>query len=109
MDEVERIFELVDRKYKEQKDFAHDIGVTPSIVSEWRRRKSASFTRRLPQIATTLGVSMNYLLTGEKKEPGATPGPQPDILEKFNALSPDDKDEVRAIIELKLAKKNRAP
>lgn len=74
MDEVERIFELVDRKYKEQKDFAHDVGVTPSIVSEWRRRKSASFTKRLPQIATILGVSTNYLLTGEKKEPGATNG-----------------------------------
>ena len=64
MDTVERIFDLVDRKYKEQRDFAAQLGVTPSIVSEWRRRKSSSFNLRLPQIAEALGTTTEYLLTG---------------------------------------------
>lgn len=64
MDTVDRIFDLVDRKYKEQRDFAAQLGVTPSIVSEWRRRKSSSFNRRLPQIAEALGTTTEYLLTG---------------------------------------------
>lgn len=64
MDTVERIFELVDAKYKEQRDFAIQLGITPSMVSEWRRRKSASYNRRLPKIAEVLDTSTEYLLTG---------------------------------------------
>ncbi len=64
MDTVERIFELVDAKYKEQRDFAVQLGITPSMVSEWRRRKSASYNRRLPQIAEALDTTTEYLLTG---------------------------------------------
>ena len=65
MDTVDRIFDLVDSKYKEQRDFAAQLGITPSMVSEWRRRKSASFNRRLPQIAVALDTTTEYLLTGE--------------------------------------------
>ena len=64
IDTVDRIFQLVDDKYKEQRDFAIELGVTPSIVSEWRRRKSASYQKRLPQIAEVLGTTTEYLLTG---------------------------------------------
>lgn len=44
-----------------------------------------------------------------KKEPATVSGPQPDFIIKFNSLAPDDQDEVLAIIEMKLAKKNKAP
>ena len=64
IDTVDRIFQLVDDKYKEQRDFAIELGVTPSIVSEWRRRKSASYQKRLPQITEVLGTTTEYLLTG---------------------------------------------
>lgn len=73
MDTVDRIFNLVDSKYKEQRDFAAQLGVTPSIVSEWRRRKSASFNRRLPQIAEVLGTTTEYLLTGAGAKTKAAP------------------------------------
>ena len=69
MDAVERIFEKVDAKYAEQKDFAKDICVTASIVSEWRRRKSASYVKRIDKIAEALDTSVEYLLSG--KDPAA--------------------------------------
>ena len=62
MEAIERIFELVDTKFKEQKDFAAAIGVKPQRVSEWRRGISTSYQRRLPEIAVVLGVSTDYLL-----------------------------------------------
>lgn len=65
MDTVDRLFELVDQKFKEQKDFAAAIGVPPPRVSLWRKRKSASFHRCLPQIAEALDTTTEYLLTGE--------------------------------------------
>ena len=65
MDIVDRLFELIDERYQEQRDFAEEIGVSASIVSEWRRRKSASFHKRLPQIAEVLGTTVEYLVTGQ--------------------------------------------
>lgn len=59
-----RIFELVDQKYKEQRDFAKDLNVAASVISAWRTSKSASYNKYLPQIAALLDTSVEYLLTG---------------------------------------------
>lgn len=67
MDAVSRMFDLIDSKYKEQREFAGDIGVTASVVSQWRRRKSSSYTKYLPQIVEALETTTEYLLTGEGK------------------------------------------
>lgn len=64
MDIVDRIFELVDAQYKEQRDFAVAINVDPSHISRWRNRKTSSYQRRLPQIAAALNTTTEYLLTG---------------------------------------------
>lgn len=66
MDIVDRIFLLVDKMYSEQREFAADLGIPASRVSEWRRKKSTSYNKRLPQIATVLGTTVEYLLSGEK-------------------------------------------
>lgn len=71
MDIVDRLFKLVDEKYKEQKEFADAIEAPAPRVSLWRNRKSASYYRCLPQIAEALDTSTEYLLTG--REPAATP------------------------------------
>ena len=65
MDIVDRLFELVDEKFSEQKDFAVMLGVDKTLPSQWRNRKSTSYQRRLPQIAEVLGTTTEYLLTGE--------------------------------------------
>ena len=85
-----------------------ESGVGSSFINNIEKQGTIPSVEKVQTLAVYLGVTTSELL-GEKKEPGAIPGPQPDILEKFNALSPDDKDEVRAIIEWKLAKKNKAP
>ena len=72
MDAVDRLFALVDEKYREQKDFAAEIGVVPQRVSQWKKRTSKSYTKYLPQITAALGTTAEYILTGqEKKKPGS--------------------------------------
>lgn len=74
MDTADRIFELVDAKYKDQKDFAADIGVTPTQVSKWRGHISKSYVKYLSKIAVVLGTTTDYLVTGEgPKKRGARP------------------------------------
>lgn len=84
MDIVDRMFELIDAQYKEQRDFATAIGVDASHISRWRNRKTSSYQRRLPQIAEALGTTTEYLLTGE--------GPKKRICSNPTALSdlPDE-------------------
>ena len=100
MDTVDRIFDLVDQQYKEQRDFARAIGVAPSIVSEWRRRKSASFHKRLPQIAAALGTTAEYLLTGQEpvstaaEAPEHTAPPEPSVRPP---LAPEDRELLQLI------------
>ena len=97
MDTSDRIFELADKKYPEQRDFAAEIGIAPSVVSVWRNKKSESYMKRLPQIAEVLGTTVEYLLTGKKEKPA----PAPDFLIKFNSLTPESQKEVIAFIEFK--------
>ena len=65
MDTADRIFELVDAKYKDQKDFAADIGVTPTQVSKWRGHISKSYVKYLSKIAVVLGTTTDYLVSGD--------------------------------------------
>ena len=76
MDTVSRIFELADQKFKEQKDFSEALGIDPTIVSRWRKGKAESYNKYLQQIATVLGTSVEYLLTGKTQ------------LESLNTSSP---------------------
>jgi len=68
MDIVERIFDLAARKYPEQKAFAKDLGLPPGRISEWKKRKSESYMKRLPEIASVLGTTPEYLLTGAEPD-----------------------------------------
>lgn len=78
MDIVDRIFGLVDEKFSEQKDFASALGVPAPRVSEWRKRKSASYQRCLAQIADVLDTTTEYLLTGEGPKKRGTRPPASD-------------------------------
>lgn len=71
---AKRIFDLADKKFPEQKDFAVAIGTTPSIVSQWRNDITTSYKKRLDVIASVLDTTVDYLLTGEKKEPATISG-----------------------------------
>lgn len=83
MDIVDRLFELVDKKFNEQQEFAALLGVDPTLPSRWRNRKSTSYQRRLPQIAEALGTTTEYLLTGN--------GPQKrGAVSDSDAISEDD-------------------
>ena len=83
MDAVDRIFELVGEKFKEQKEFASALRVNDKTVSAWRTRRAKSYTKYLPQIAEALGTTTEYLLTGE--------GPQKrGVVYDSDAISEDD-------------------
>ena len=87
MDTVDRIFDLADQKFKEQQEFAAAVGVSKDTASDWRRRKSGSFTKRIDKIASVLDTTVEYLLTGSKPEPvnaGALSAEDQEILRQIH-------------------------
>ena len=97
MDSVDRIFALVEQKYKEQKAFAAEIGVAPSKVSEWKKRKAQSYTRYLPQIADALDTTVEYILTGKEESPPPEGGGlTQEFARIFDQLSPQAQNEIIA-------------
>lgn len=103
MDTVDRLFALVDKKYREQKDFAAEIGVAPARVSEWRNRKSQSYAKHIPQIATALGTTTEYLLVGET----ARPREGDELLRAVEGLSEENRQKAKDYIEMLLALQGR--
>lgn len=70
---AKRLFVLADKKYPEQKAFAAALGITPSIVSEWRRGKSESFTKEknIKKICEVLGTTSEFILSGKESSPSS--------------------------------------
>lgn len=97
MDAVDRLFALVDEKYREQKDFAAEIGVVPQRVSQWKKRTSKSYTKYLPQITAALGTTAEYILTGKEESPAPEgAGLTQEFARIFDQLSPQAQNEIIA-------------
>lgn len=103
MDTVSRIFELVDRQFKEQRDFAKAIDIPSNVVSNWRCGRSGSYNKYLPVIANALGVSVEYLLTGEEqKSAPPVPTDEESVANLIDQLTPQQLTELIARASEKL-------
>lgn len=94
MEIIERISLLLTEREKTAYDLCKIIGVQQSTMSTWRSRKKNPPAELLPDIARYLGVSLDYLLTGEenssfcKLEAG-----EGELLDLFRALPQNKKYE----------------
>ncbi len=64
---TERIFFILKKRKITQKDFAERIGVNEKTVSAWKNNNSLPPLDKISDISDCLGVSVDYLLTGEEK------------------------------------------
>ena len=61
----QRIFSLLEQKGLTQKMLAESIGVSAAAVSEWRKKGTTPSAEKISAIAEFLGVSVEYILTGQ--------------------------------------------
>lgn len=105
MDIVDRLFALVDERYREQKDFAVKIGVAPARVSEWRNRKSQSYNKYLTKIAAALDTTTEYILTGDMP---ARPHEGDELLDAVQGLNAENRQKALEYIEMLLALQDKS-
>lgn len=66
-----RIFALLKEQHKTQTDIAAAIGVRQATVSAWKAQSTNPSADLIAPIAAYLGVSCDYLCTGEEYTPAA--------------------------------------
>ncbi len=64
----QRIFEELKKQGKKQKELADYIGLSTSAISDWKKKGTNPAAEKISVIANFLGVSTDYLLTGEKRD-----------------------------------------
>lgn len=87
---VERILLKTKEKNLNQKSLSKLIGVRQQSITDWKKGVTTSYTKCLPELAKVLGVSVDYLLYGEKEMPtveddGLTPQER-DLIQRFRKL-----------------------
>lgn len=64
----ERYATLRDKKGLKDSDVARETGITKSTFSDWKAGKYTPKNDKLLKIASFLGVSIDYLMTGEQND-----------------------------------------
>lgn len=66
MDEiVNRIFMRLEKVGMDQKTFAHEIGVSPVTITDWKTGKSKSYMKKINIISAALASPLRWLVFGE--------------------------------------------
>lgn len=60
----ERIFNIIEEKNITQTEFAKRVGIAPSTVSEWKKKKTNPSADKIMDICVALDVTPDELLTG---------------------------------------------
>lgn len=116
MEIYERLFTTMLEKDIMQRDIFENIeGTTKSTVSSWKTRRTDPPAKLLIPLCKLLGVSVEYMLTGENSKTSSVCFPKNNIdeadlqlLEQFKQLSAEDKAEVRGVIRGMMIKSSKA-
>lgn len=68
---MNKIRELREASGKQQKDIAIDLGVSQPTVSDWENGRKIPSAKSTSKLADYFGVSIDYLLGRDEKEPPA--------------------------------------
>ncbi|MCI8284601.1 MAG: helix-turn-helix transcriptional regulator [Firmicutes bacterium] len=92
-----RIFNILQEKNISQQDFAEKTGISPSVISDWKRKGTNPSADKIITICRVLEVSPNYLLNEnidlDSFEEGYYSSPlELELLNIFRGLKPDLKN-----------------
>ena len=98
---IERIVITLDEKGKKMADLGRHIGVESSTTSNWKRRNTDPPANMIAPICEFLGVSCEYLLTGEEHSDNHSKD-EDSLLELYRRLNDQQKRDTIGAIRLQL-------
>lgn len=110
MEIIERIYQTLGEKDKKAYELCEKLNIRTSTMSTWKARTNDPPAKYMQTIADFLGVSLDYLITGQEAPVRKTTTPEEDeLLALFRScrnprnmnLSGNSKDFLRLILSLK--------
>lgn len=87
MEIIERIYQLLKEKDKRANELCERLSIRTSTMSTWKSRKNDPPAKYMKIISDYLGVSLDYLMTGEEAPVRKTTTPEEDeLLDLFRSL-----------------------
>ena len=102
-DIVFRIDSLLKQKNLKRKAVADAVGISLQPFTAWANRGSIPGADIAYHIADYLNVSLEWLLTGQEKKSEKLSSDERNMLEAYRLLDEKDRQELKAIAELKLS------
>lgn len=94
MEIIERIYKILKESDKKAYELCKKLDISTSTMSTWKSRNSDPPAKYMKTIADFLGVSLDYLLTGQEAPARKTTSPEEDeLLELYRALPENKKYE----------------
>lgn len=91
MEIIERIYQILNQTDKKAVDLCHVLQIRTSTMSTWKMRVNDPPAKYMKTIANFLGVSLDYLLTGEEAPCKKTTSSDEDELLELYRMLPDEK------------------
>lgn len=96
---IEKISKLLKEQKIQQKELTNYLGVTQSAFSEWKKGKTDSYYKFIPEIAKFLNVSTDFLFFGEETHTNLTED-EKRLLAAYRDQSEEGKKMVRKLLDL---------
>lgn len=102
---AENLLNLMEQKNLKKSDLSREAGISYTTLDSWLKREDS-----LPKIdvcfkvAKYLGVTMEYLITGEDSEEPKALDP---LIAKIQKLTPEQKEDIEDLVDVKLARSSK--
>lgn len=100
---TERLFAQMKEKKITQAELASALGIAQPTIGHWKTRGTTPPMEYLPTICEVLGISWEYLVTGEETKQHLT-ADELHLVEQFRKVLPEGQREVFDFIEFKIYK-----
>ena len=103
MDINERLFSTMKQRKITQEQLANALNTTQSVIAGWKNRGTVPSIEYLPTICEVLGVSWEYLVTGEETEQHFTTE-EVYLVEQYRKVLPEGQKEIQNFINYQIYK-----
>lgn len=93
MDTLHKILQLMWDKGISDMELCRSAGINKSAVTDWKKGKTQSYMKHLPEIAKVLDVTVDYLLGKKEKPTAEDDGERSELLAELNGIITDMTDE----------------
>ncbi|MDD7218889.1 MAG: helix-turn-helix domain-containing protein [Clostridia bacterium] len=94
----QRMFEIMKKKNIKSVDIANKLGISKSVISNWKSRETNPPAEYIVPICELMGVSIEFLLTGKERKDLSEE--ESKIIEAYRKADPAEQGVIKKILDI---------